>query len=339
MRVVHPLLLKKLEATVTPPAYTRQPPVVLSDGNWNAIEGSQIEIRIALDRQPQMAELKLSAGGQPLPEKVDLRIDGGKLSGVITSVTKDLELELTATASDGMTLEPEKRRIKVGADREPTVRFVQPEESLAVIPTTEVPMQVEARDDFGVSLLGINFKIGDGPEETLYLSRLKDQPLTAAALETLYLEKYSLDYKGAITYYAFVEDNYSPKPHRVVSDLRFIDILPFKQEYQFVEGEGSCNGSSVSLEELIARQRDNLNRTFALEREAAVERRRRQAARQISGRAARRYRRVCPGHRRDRRAGSGAGEGRNRDAVGTRPHSRPRTSQGHGRSKRLRSRD
>ena len=53
----------------------------------------------------------------------------------------------------------------------------------------------------------------------------------------------------------------------MVSDLRFIDILPFKQEYQFVEGEGSCSGSSVSLEELIARQRENLSRTFALERE------------------------------------------------------------------------
>jgi Domain of unknown function (DUF4175) len=270
VKVVHPLLLKKLQATITPPGYTRQPPVVLSDGNWNATEGSRVDIQIALDRQPQTAELKLSAGGQPLAEKVELRIDEEKLSGVIASVTKDVDLEITATANDGMALEPEKRRIKVGADREPTVRFVQPEEALAVIPTTEVPVQVEARDDFGVSLLGIKFKIGDGPEETLHLSKLKDQPLTAAALETLYLEKYSLDHPGAITYYAFVEDNYSPKPHRVVSDLRFIDILPFKQEYQFVEGEGSCNGSSVSLEELIARQRDNLNRTFALEREPAV---------------------------------------------------------------------
>ncbi len=270
VKVVHPLLLKKLQATVTPPAYTRQPPVVLTGGNWNAMEGSRVEIQVVLDRQPQTAELKLSAGGQPLPEKAELRIDGSKLSGVIASVTKDVDVELTATASDGMALEPEKRRIKVAGDREPTVRFIQPEEALAVIPTTEVPVQVEARDDFGVSLLGINFKIGDGPEETLYLAKPKDQALTAAALETLYLEKHSLDFKGAITYYAFVEDNHPQKPHRVVSDLRFIDILPFKQDYQFVEGEGSCNGSSVSLEELIARQRDNLNRTFALEREPAL---------------------------------------------------------------------
>jgi Domain of unknown function (DUF4175) len=272
VKVVHPLLLKKLQATITPPAYTRQPSVVLKEGDWNAIEGSRVELEIGLDRSPAAAEFKLSSASQTLAEKVELRIEGNKLSGAIASITKDVELEITARAADGMTLEPERRRIKVLADREPTLRFVQPEEALAVIPTTEVPVQVEARDDFGVSVVGINFKIDGGPEETLHLGRLKDEPLTAAALETLYLEKYSLDYKGAITYYAFVEDNYSPKPHRVVSDLRFIDILPFKQDYEFAEGEGggSCNGSSVSLEELIARQRDNLNRTFALEREAAV---------------------------------------------------------------------
>ncbi len=270
VKVIHPLLLKKLQAKITPPPYTRQPPVIASDASWNAIEGSRIEIEIEIDRSPKSAELKVSAGGQALPEKVDLHIDGTKLAGMLPSVTKDIELEITAVASDGMTLEPAKRRIKVAADQAPTVRFIKPDEALAAIPTAEVPVQVEARDDFGVSSLGINFKIGDGPEQTLHLDRPKGQPVTAAALETLYLEKHSLDFNGAITYYAFVEDNYSPKPHRVVSDLRFIDILPFKQDYQLVNGEGSCSGSSVSLEELIARQRDNLNRTFALERETAV---------------------------------------------------------------------
>ena len=131
----------------------------------------------------------------------------------------------------------------MAADQGPTLRFIEPEESLAVIPTTEVPIQVEARDDFGLSVLGINFKIGDGPEETCTSGGSATKPLTADALEVLYLEKYSLDYKGAITYYAFAEDNYSPKPHRVVSDLRFIDILPFKQEYQFVEGEGRATAA------------------------------------------------------------------------------------------------
>ena len=186
-------------------------------------------------------------------------------------MTKDIELEITAVASDGMTLEPAKRRIKVAADRAPTVRFIKPDEALAVIPTAEVPVQVEARDDFGVSSLGINFKIGDGPEQTL-----RPRPAQGRARhrrrprDPLPRKAHARLQRRAITYYAFVEDNHSPTPHRVVSDLRFIDILPFKQDYQLVKGEGSCSGTSVSLEELIARQRDNLNRTFALERETTV---------------------------------------------------------------------
>ena len=245
---------------------------MLKEGDWNAIEGSRVEIEFELDRAPGAAELNVCSGGKPLAEKVVLQSDGAKLSAVLASVSTDLELELSARATDGVSLEPAKRRIKVAADREPTLKIIQPEESLAVIPTSEVPIQVEARDDFGVGLLGINYKVGDGPEETLHLGRFADQPLTAKALETLYLEKHAIDYPAAITYYAFAEDKYPGKPHRVVSDLRFIDILPFKQEYQFLdgEGEGSCNGSSTSLEELIARQRENLNRTFALERDPAV---------------------------------------------------------------------
>ena len=66
-----------------------------------------------------------------------------------------------------------------------------------------------------------------------------DQPLTVRALATLYLEKHKLTYTDGITYYAFVEDNRPVQPHRVVSELRFIDILPYKQAYQYVEGGGT----------------------------------------------------------------------------------------------------
>ncbi len=170
-----------------------------------------------------------------------------------------------------MTLETEPYRIKFQADEKPTIRFVRPEESLAVTPTTEVPVQVEAADDFGVARLGIRYKVGDGPEETLHLADLQHQPVTAGALATLYLEKHPLRFPDAITYHAFAEDNYPGGPHRTVSELRYIDILPYKQAYELAEASGgSCSGASVTLEELIARQRVNLNRTFAAEGEPSI---------------------------------------------------------------------
>ena len=83
------------------------------------------------------------------------------------------------------------------------------------------------------------------------------------ALATLYLEKHPLTYSDSLTYRAFVEDNRPAEPHRASTELRFIDIVPYKQAFQLVDGGGTCNGTSVTLEELIERQRRALNRAFA----------------------------------------------------------------------------
>ena len=276
VKVVHPLVLKSLEATITPPAYTRQPPAVVKKGNFGAIEGSGVRLAVTLDHGPREARVLLSdsTSGERMAvaeRSIPLQIDGTRLTGELPPIINDIEYQIDATDGEGMKLDEAQRyRIKVQLDAKPTIRFIQPEETLAVTPTTEVPIQVEASDDFGVSQLAIRYKVGDGPEETLHADRFEKQPVTAQGLVTLFLEKHKLNFADAITYYAYAEDNYVPEPHRTQSELRFIDILPYKQEYQVVEGGGACSGS-VSLEELIARQRVNLNRTFSLEREKSID--------------------------------------------------------------------
>ena len=271
VKVVHPLALKGLEATITPPPYTHRPVEVVKEGSFRAIEGSRVALAITLDHPPQRAELLLGSPAEASRRSIPLQIDGTRLTGELPPITKELEYQIAATDAEGMTLEDaESYRVKAQLDDKPTIRFIEPEESLAVTPTTEVPIHVEAGDDFGISQLGIRYKVGDGPEETLHLSRFENHPLTVQGLVRLYLEKHKLNFMDAITYHAFAEDNYPPTPHRALSELRFIDILPYKQEYQLVEGGGTCSGS-VSLEELIARQRVNVNRTFASERDQPVE--------------------------------------------------------------------
>jgi hypothetical protein len=271
VKVVHPLVLRGIEATITPPPYTHRPVEVVKEGSFRAIEGSRVALAVTLDHAPQRAELLLGSPTDASQRSIPLRIDGARLTGELPPITNELEYQIVATDAEGMKIEEaDSFRVKAQLDARPTVRFIEPEESLAVTPTTEVPIQVEAGDDFGIAQLGIRFKVGDGPEETLLLSRFENQPVTAQGLVILYLEKYKLSFTEAITYHAFAEDNYPPTPHRVESELRFIDILPYKQEYQLVEGGGTCSGS-VSLEELIARQRVNLNRTFASENDQPIE--------------------------------------------------------------------
>ncbi len=271
VKVLHPLLMRGIEATVTPPAYTKRPAEVVKEGNFRAIEGSRVQIAVMLDRAPKTAALVWGSPGDPSRQSIPFKLDGARLAGELPPITKDVQYEIAASDDEGMKLDAEQSyRVKVQSDEKPTIRFVRPEESLAVTPTTEVPIQVEAGDDFGVARLGIQYKVGDGPEETLHLSSFENQAVTAEGLATLYLEKHKLNFTDAITYYAFVEDNYPAKTHRVVTELRYIDILPYKQAYELVEGGGTCCGSSVTLEELIARQRVNLNRTFAFETDQTV---------------------------------------------------------------------
>jgi hypothetical protein len=267
VRVIRPFVLKGLEVTAEAPAYTGQPPRKSTDGNPRVVEGSKVEFQVTLDREPGRAALECQApGAKPDDAKlppVALRIEGSQLTGTIESLEHPVDYKIVVGDADGMVLDPQRTyTIRVQTDEKPTLAFIRPPEELAVIPTTEIPIEVEASDDFGVARVGIVYQVNNGPKETLALDELKGRAATARLLTTLYLEKHPLDFTDSLTYHAFAEDNRPGKPNRTTTELRFIDILPFKQVYQKADGEGTSNGSSVTLGELIDRQRGNLNRTF-----------------------------------------------------------------------------
>ena len=198
-----------------------------------------MQFAIDLNREPRNATLALGAIDDPSRTTVPLEIQGTRLSGTLPKVSAEQAYEIVAEAADGVALDPARYRIQVQPDEPPSLKFVRPEEELAVIPTAEVPIEIQADDDFGLARVGISYRVGKGPEESLLLRDHTDQPLTVRALTMLYLEKHKLTYTDNITYHAFVEDNRPDSPHRVVSELRFIDILPYKQAYQYVEGGGT----------------------------------------------------------------------------------------------------
>jgi hypothetical protein len=47
-----------------------------------------------------------------------------------------------------------------------------------------------------------------------------------------------LTYRDAVTYFAFVEDRYFDGSRRISTPLRFIDIRPFKREFEVAEAAG-----------------------------------------------------------------------------------------------------
>ena len=100
-------------------------------------------------------------------------------------------------------------------------------------------------------------------------------PETKAALEkVLPLEFFELTQRDSVTYYAFATDNRPGEPHRTETDLRFIDIKPFRRQYQVIDPEDNPRGMPgdervMFLDELIHRQRTLLNRTMRVAKQAA----------------------------------------------------------------------
>jgi hypothetical protein len=290
----YPLRIDKVEVALTPPEYTRGETTTVVEGNIQALEGTQAAFRFELDRAPVAAKVLLAdprdrlardADEQPAPEEIPVTIDGNVLT-MRLELTQDKVYSLAAISADDMPLPENSFRIRVRKDQPPSVSFDSPHEALEVHTLAEVLMRLRARDDFGLTTAGLVFQVNNEEEHTLLQKDFEEAlaeaeqeaadgkrlpPTTQAVLDKLLpLEHFELTQRDSVTYYAFAEDNFPGGARRTESDLRFIDIRPFRRTYKLFDppdGGVPMGGKPLPLlDELIARQRFALNRTMQLAR-------------------------------------------------------------------------
>ena len=150
-------------------------------------------------------------------------------------------------------------------------------------------MRIRAWDDYGLSKAGVVFQVNNEQEVPLIVQNFPIVSAAARELETtgtvslvtranlekiLPLEFFELTQKDSVMYFAFAEDNRPDRAQRAETDMRFIDIRPFKRTYQVLDPDpGTAMGMPSglkSLEELIKRQRYALNRTLQIEKRAVA---------------------------------------------------------------------
>lgn len=297
-----PLKLLELQVTLTPPGYTRQPTTTVLDGNLSVLQGTHAEYRIAFDKPLKSASLEFVRGGpHPAGESGDSPVviplelaPAENASAKHTAVTRttlaeDVNCRIVAEAEDGTRLPEVWYRVRVRIDQPPSVSFESPADAVEVHTLAELPMRVQVQDDYGLTLAGIIFQVNNEQEIPLVqedfavvANAAKEaensgrlSPATRAALErVLPLEHFELTQKDSVMYFAYAEDNRPGTPQRTETDLRFIDIRPFKREYRVIDPDplnGMGGGVELkSLEELIQRQRFALNRTIQIEKRAAA---------------------------------------------------------------------
>ena len=290
VEVLYPLKIVKIESAITPPEYTGQPEGLSEGGNISGLAASQVKLSIELDRPATEARLVLTpiaTRRQPLAEPYELpvTIEGNKILASL-ELAEDLTYSVVAKAADEMDLPENKYRIRVRQDEPPTVWFESPAEALEVHTLAELIMRVRVSDDYGLSRAGIMFEVNNEEEYPLLVQDFAEaakaaqsevqatgklSPQTRATLEKLLpLEHFELTQQDSVMYYAFAEDIRPTGAQRTESDLRFVDIRPFRRTYRVFDNEDGTpmgQGSRLkTLEELIARQRYALNRTIQIER-------------------------------------------------------------------------
>jgi len=300
-----PLRLAQAAVEIVPPAYICQPTTTTHDLNLSGLKGTLAKFALEFDKPVKSASLVFAPlkqsrdeEGRQTPEAVVLKLEPRtprELQGTPTAMgTAELTLDedrnysIVAEAEDGTVLTANKYRIRVREDQPPQVVFEQPTETVEVHTLAELLMRIRVWDDYGVSKAGIIFQINNEQEIPLVA---KDFPIVIAAAnevdqtgqlslttqtaleKVLPLEYFELTQKDSVMYFAYVEDNRPDKPQRAETDMRFIDVRPFKRTYKVVDPMPGAAGMSPglkTLEELIQRQRFSLNRTLQIEKRAAA---------------------------------------------------------------------
>jgi len=273
--VRHPLKISSTRVEVTAPAYTGVALATHEDGSFSAIQGSTANIRFELDRPPVEATLLVKNPAKPKepPQRIDMKVEDRNIAAQL-SLSADLEYSVEARDCEDMALVANRHRVRVTADQPPTVWFEEPGESMEVHTLAEILIRARARDDFGITKIGIVFQVNNEEERTLILQDV-NQPnqREARAEQIMMLEQFLLTQKDCVAYYAFAEDNRPGSPLRTTTDLRFIDIRPFLRTYKLFDAAEPMPGPQrdlIFLDEVIARQRFNLNQTMRLETRSRV---------------------------------------------------------------------
>ncbi len=263
-----PLLLESWVATVTPPSYTGLPTSTGAPDGLRIPAGSTLELTATYNRSPS----ELDVGVVPAEAATaDTSIADNVARVLIKSAAQPMDLVVRGRTPDGMA-DDSSLHINVVPDQRPALKFVAPEETSEAISTAEVRVTLQSSDDYGLSGVGIHYRIDGGPEQTLWEKSPEETSTALAHTTVLPLEDLDIAYPQAITYYAYAIDNREPEPQRITSELRFIDIRPFSRDYEFSDQKCDCQGECLTLEKLIKEQRSILGRTFAVVQQAVTKR-------------------------------------------------------------------
>ena len=267
----------EISVAYTYPDYTRLKPVVQTGtGDIQAVIGTQAEIKLTTNKAIQTASIAISSSGNDLPSadsQQSIAINGNTLTTTI-DVVEDGTYTIELLCIDGFNNEiPIEYMIKAIPDAVPEVAIKEPGRDVKATKLGEVEIIAEATDDYGVAELKLMYRVGSDELQELVMESSVSTPivdsgsaavsrLVADGTYTFYLEEFDVEPGDIISYYAHATDNNTRTgPGEASSDIYFIEIRPFNENFHEEEGEPGEPAEPNPLLEVVSSQKQIIRET------------------------------------------------------------------------------
>lgn len=266
LQVVDQAGVEKIDLTYNFPAYTRMSPQIVEDGrDIKALKGTRLDLRIRLSLPVKSARLLFND-----QSTLDLNATGARdfAGSFVLQRSGSYLVQVTESRMRNHPASPEYDMEAVD-DEAPKVTVTRPMRDLRATSVEEVFSEIKAEDDIGLSKLELRYSVNGSPEEIVSLYSGNPQERSVTASHTFFLEDLGLQPGDLISYYAKTRDgNNATGPATSSSDIYFIQIRPFEQNYtesqqQPMPGSGENEGQ----EALGRQQKEIISATFKLIRE------------------------------------------------------------------------
>jgi len=248
------------------PAALRMPPRLEEDtGDIYAPAGTDVRIRVRTEGDTATGTMALANGGA-----VALKHEPPTLVSDTFKVVEDGSYRVALADREGLTNPGDTEYfIRVLEDRPPDVHVVRPARDRSVTRLEEVEIEAEAEDDHGVDRLELVYAIRGGDERSVPL-RIDSGRTAVSGRHTLYLEDLDVRPGDFVSYYVRARDvPRGKRPSEVRSDIFFLEVKPFEQEFTLARSEAGGaggGGSNRSIDDLVAAQKEIIVATWKLDR-------------------------------------------------------------------------
>jgi hypothetical protein len=264
VRVVDLASVKEIKVTYHYPDWTGMKPVITEhSGDLRAIEGTDAELEVEMDRPLKTGQLVLDSG-----QTIRLAPAAGNRYKGSMHLDKDGAYHVADMDGGQPVRLSEDYFIATDKALPPEIAIERPGGDYRASPIEEVTVGVKAQDQFGLNDVQLHYSVNGGPNQDVSLLKSPGAKSTDGSY-TLPLEDFKMVPGDLVSLYATAKDGHS----EARTDITFIQVDPFEREFsqsQQSGGGGGGAGGANNQTEISKREKELIAATWKQQNDKAA---------------------------------------------------------------------